>query len=510
MNSLRSIVCSLLIVSTPALCATTGIGSTDSTVSSTADETLVADSQEPGRVAPAPGALDAAFDAYIQAAIANADFSGTVLVAKDGVPVFRRSYGLASQELAVPNNNETVYDLASITKAFTALLIMMMQEEGRLNVDDLACTYLTDCPVAWQAITIRQLLNHTSGIESYSRLPEWDETLDTRVFWRGGAALMMRDKPLRFSPGEGYRYSNTGFDLLGLIVEHVSGKTLPEMYQDRILSPLGMNRSGFHTSRMIAPGAATGYYSLGSNFINRTPQSSSSAYGSSGLFSTVDDLLKWDQALYSNQLISAASYEQMIAEAKNEYGFGWEMRTWLGRRQFGHAGSGGGFSTLIARFIDDHLTVVVLSNSDEASANAAARDLAAIYFGQEYQLPSQGRKARFLDTILADGPDAAIQLYRDMKAAEPEAEAFRTDELLVTAGYDLHGVPLMDQAKRVFEFALEHFPRSAYSHDGLADIALAEGQNETAIRHFETSLAIDPTNEYAVKGLERVRALSSR
>lgn len=460
--------------------------------------------------APAPGALDAAFDAYMRAAVQNAGFSGTVLVARDGTPVFRRSYGMASHELAVPNTNETAYNLASITKPFTALLIMMMQEEGRLNVGDLACTYLTDCPETWRTITIQQLLTHTSGIESYSRLPQWDEELDTRVFWRGGAAMMMRDQPLRFSPGTGWRYSNTGFDLLGLIVERVSGKALPEMYRDRILSPLGMDRSGFHTSRLVVPGAATGYYSLGSTFINTTPQSSSSAYGASGLFGTVDDLLKWDQALYSNRLISAASYEQMIADSSNEYGFGWEMRTWLGRRQYGHAGSGGGFSNLIGRFIDDRLTVIVLSNSDEASANATARDLAAIYFGEEYRLPVEGRKAQFLDAIQADGLEAAIQLYQQMKAAEPEAEAFKTDELLVTAGYDLHGVPMMDQARRVFEFALEQFPRSAYSHDGLADIAAAEGDNATAIRHFETSLAIDPTNEYAVEGLERVRAAPPR
>ena len=462
-------------------------------------------SQEPGRAAPAPGALDAAFEAYLQASVANAGFSGTVLVARDGAPVFRRSYGLANQELAAPNTNETVYDLASITKPFTAILIMMLQEEGRLNVSDLACTWLTDCPEAWRTITIRQLLNHTSGIESYSRLPEWDEELDTRLFWRGGAAMMMRDQPLRFSPGTGWRYSNTGFDLLGLIVERVSGKTLPEMYQERILTPLGMSRTGFHASRRIVPGAATGYYSLGSTFINSTPQSSSSGYGASGLFSTVDDLLKWDQALYSNRLISAASFEQMIADASNEYGFGWEMRTWLGRRQIGHAGSGGGFSNLMGRFIDDRLTVIVLSNSDEANANATARDLAAIYLGQEYKLPVKGRKARFLDAIQADGLEAAIQLYHEMKAAEPEAEAFKTDELLLTAGYDLHGVPMMDDARRVFEFTLEQFPRSAYSHDGLADVAAAEGDYATAIRHFETSLAIDPTNEYAVKGLERLR-----
>lgn len=466
--------------------------------------------QEPGRPAPAPGALDAAFEAYLQTSVANAAFSGTVLVAKDGVPVFRRSYGMASQELAVPNADDTVYDLASITKPFTAILIMMMQEEGRLKVDDLACTYLTNCPAAWQAITIRQLLTHTSGIESYSRLPEWDEELDTRLFWRGGAARMMRDQPLRFSPGEGWRYSNTGFDLLGLIVEHVSGKTLPEMYQDRILTPLGMSRTGFHTSRLVVPGAATGYYSLGSTFINKTPQASYSSYGAGGLFSTVDDLLKWDQALYSNQLISAATYEQMIADVKNEYGFGWETRTWLGRRQFGHAGSGPGFSNLMGRFIDDRLTVIVLSNSDEANANTTARDLAAIYFGEAYKLPVQGRKSLFLDAIQAHGPEAAIQLYQEMMAAEPEAEAFKTDELLVTAGYDLHGVPLMDEARRVFEFALEQFPRSAYSHDGLADIALTEGQTEVAIRHFELSLELDPTNEYAIDGLKKIREPSGR
>lgn len=462
-------------------------------------------SQDARPAAPAPGALDAAFDAYLQTSVENAAFSGTVLVAKDGVPVFRRSYGMASQELAVPNADETVYDLASVTKPFTAILIMMMQEEGRLKVDDLACTYLTDCPAAWQAVTIRQLLTHASGIESYSRLPAWDETLDTRLFWRGGAAMMMRDQPLRFNPGEGWRYSNTGYDLLGLIIERVSGKTLPDMYQERILTPLGMSHTGFHTSRKVVPGAATGYYSLGSTFINKTPQASYSSYGASGLFSTVDDLLKWDQALYSNQLISAASYEQMIADVKNEYGFGWETRTWLGRRQFGHAGSGPGFSNLMGRFIDDRLTVIVLSNSDEANANATARDLAAIYFGEAYKLPVQGRKSRFLDAIQARGPDAAIQLYQEMKAAEPEAEVFKTDELLVTAGYDLHGVPMMDEARRIFEFTLEQFPRSPYSHDGLADIALAEGQTEVAIRHFETSLALDPTNEYAIDGLKKIR-----
>ena len=469
-----------------------------------------APSQAPGRAAPAPGVLDAAFDAYMNAAAEHAQFSGTVLVARDGVPLFRRSYGLASQELGVPNTDETTYQLQSITKPFTAILIMMLQEEGLLNVSDPACNYLTDCPAAWRTITIQQLLTHTSGLQDYSRLPDWDETLDSRTYWRAGAAAMMRDQPLLSGPGERFRYSNTGFDLLGLIIERVSGKTLPDMYRDRILAPLGMNRSGFNNSRLVVPRAATGYYSLGSAFISSTPQSPTVSYGSGGLFSTVDDLLLWDRALYANRIISPASYEQMIADAKNNYGIGWEIRTWHGRRQIGHAGSGFGFSTMVARFIDEKLTVVVLSNSDAASAGGAARDLAAIYFGESYEAPQPKPETLFLDAIVVGGVDAGLRVYREMKAAKPTDEVFQNDGLLVSAGYELHGAPSMDQARRVFEFALEQFPGSAYSHDGLADIAAAEGDNATAIRHFETSLAIDPTNEYAVKGLERVRASGPR
>jgi len=467
--------------------------------------------QEPGRTARGPDATTAAFESYMQAAVRNAQFSGTVLVAKDGVPLFQRSYGLASWAFNVPNTDDTVYQLQSITKPFTAILVMMLQEEGRLNVSDRACDYLDDCPEAWRAITIQHLLTHTSGIPNYSRLPDWDETLDARTYWRGGVVSLVRDLPLEFAPGEGYRYNNSGYNLLGQILERVSGKRLPDLYRDRILSPLGMTHTDFHTSRLVTPNLATGYYSLGSTFIESTPQSSTSAYGEAGLTSTVGDLLIWDQALYANTLISRASYEQMIAHTKNDYGFGWEMRTWSGRREIGHAGSGQGFSNIVARFIDDGLTVIVLSNSDEASGGGTARALAAIYFRESPRLPEMTPQTVVLDTIMADGVDAGIARYRSMKAAAPSSsETFRTDELLVAAGYKLYELPAMDDAREVFEFALQEFPQSAYSHDGLADIAVAEGDYATAVRHFETSLRLDPDNEYAVKGLERARAPGPR
>ncbi len=452
--------------------------------------------------------MNAAFEAYMQAAVRNAAFTGDVLVARGGVPIFRKSYGLANRSFNVPNTAETVYQLQSVTKPFTAILIMMMQEEGRLKVGDLACDYLDDCPVAWRTITIEQLLTHTAGIPNYSRLPDWDESLDSRTYWRNGVVSLVRDLPLDFSPGEGFRYSNSGYNLLGAILERVSGKRLPDLYRERILTPLGMTHTDFDTSRRVTPNLATGYYSIGSTFIESTPQSRSGSYGEAGLTSTVDDLLIWDRALRANTLISPASWEQMIAHTRNNYGYGWEMGNWFGHREIGHAGSGAGFSNMVARFVDDDLTVIVLSNSDEASGGGTARALAGIYFGVKATAPEVQPRTLFLDAIMGGGVDAGIARYREMKAAQPSSEAFTTDELLVAAGYALHELPSMDQARAVFAFALKEFPQSAYSHDGLADVAASEGDYATAISEFEASLRLDPANDYAIDGLKRVRALA--
>lgn len=469
--------------------------------------------QDPATSAPATSALavspdlSAALDAYMKAAVQNAAFSGTVLVAAHGRPVFRGSYGLANRAFDVPNDTDTVYQLASVTKPFTALLIMMLQEEGRLSVDDLACDHLADCPPAWRAVTVRQLLTHTSGIPNYTSLPDWDEALDSRTYGPGGVVALVRDRPLEFAPGQGYRYSNTGYNLLGTIIERVAGKPYPEVLRERILAPLHMDHTVFNASRRIIPHLATGYYSIGSTFIEATPQSMTGVYGEAGLSSTVDDLSTWAQAVGAGRLVSPASLAQMTDGARNNYGFGWEIRSWHGRRMVGHAGSGPGFSNMVARFPDDDLTIVVLSNSDEASGGGTARALAGLYFGEATSLPDVQPKTVILDAVMAGGAEAGIRQYQAMKAAQPSAEAFATDELLVEIGYELSGLPAMEEARRLFAFTLEQFPQSAFSHDGLADLSAAEGDFAAAIAHFETSLRLDPDNEYAREGLKRLKGL---
>lgn len=177
----------------------------------------------PSTTAPAGKALDTALDAYLAAATKNEQFSGTVLLARDGKPVFVRSYGMANYELGVPNSADTVFRLASVTKQFTALAVMQLQEQGRLKVDDPICRYLADCPAAWRPITIRELLNHTSGIPNFSSLPDWDEVLSRRDYTPAELVSLFRDLPLKFTPGEKYDYSNSGYHLLGLIIERASG-----------------------------------------------------------------------------------------------------------------------------------------------------------------------------------------------------------------------------------------------------------------------------------------------
>jgi tetratricopeptide (TPR) repeat protein len=266
-----------------------------------------------------------------------------------------------------------------------------------------------------------------------------------------------------------------------------------------------MSNTVFNSSRLVIPDQATGYYSIGSTFIESSPQSMTGVNGEAGLSSTVDDLLTWARALDAHTLISSASYRQMVDDARNNYGFGWELRTWSNRRMVGHAGSGPGFSNMVARFPDDGLTVVVLSNSDEASGSGTARALAGVFFGETPPLPTIQPKTLILDAILKDGVEAGIRRYQELKSRQPSAEAFMSDELIVEIGYELIGLPSMEAARRVFESALEMFPQSAYSHDGLADIAAAEGDVATAISQFEASLRLDPENQYAIDGLQRLR-----
>lgn len=455
--------------------------------------------------APSDAQIAAKADEYMQAAVKFDQFTGSILVARDGKPVVNKGYGMANYELGVPNTPDTVFQIASLTKQFTATAIMQLQEQGKLKVSDPICKYVDDCPAAWQPITLRHLLTHTSGIKNYSSLPGWDEDLGRRTYRRFELVNLFRNLPLEFAPGEKYKYSNSGYVLLGLAIERTSGKSYGDYLHDRIFAPLDMTHTVFDGNRDLIAGRAAGYYSRGTDFVsspyNLDP---STQFASSGIATTTRDMLAWDQALYTDKLLTQKSRDEMFTPNKDGYGYGWQTGEKLGRRKLDHSGSNNGFSSYMIRFPDDRVTVIVLSNSDRTSAGKAGTNLASIVFGIPYQLPKPQLRDMLWDTIVQKGADAGIKQYRDLRRTQPNDHDFG-DETLIDLGYDLLDSKKLAEASTIFKFNLELFPQSAYSYDGFADVAIEQGDKNKAVAYFEKSLSIDPDNEYASEGLKRLR-----
>jgi CubicO group peptidase (beta-lactamase class C family) len=443
-------------------------------------------------------------DAYMQAAVRHEQFAGSILVARDGQPLISRGYGMANYELQVPNRPETVFRIASLTKQFTAMAIMQLQEKGRLRISDSICKYLDDCPSAWQPITLRHLLTHGSGIQNVSSLPDWDEDLGLKRYRRSEFVRLFRDLPLDFAPGEKFKYSNSGYFLLGLVIERASGKSYGDYLREQIFAPLGMTHSLFDDNRRLIPGRATGYYSRGTEFVSPPFIDPTTTFAAGGITSTTGDLLLWDQALYTDKLVSRRALDEMFTANQGDYGYGWRVGEAFGHRKFDHSGSLNGFSAYILRFPDDRVTVIVLSNSDRASAGKTGTNLAAIVFGAPYTLPKQQLRDRLWDAIVQQGTEAAIGQYRELRRTQPDAHDFGEGTLL-ELGYDLADGGKLAEAVAIFELNLEMYPKSAYSYDGLADVAIERGEEDKAIAWFEKSLSLDPTNTYATEGLERLR-----
>lgn len=329
-------------------------------------------------------------DAYMQAQARVNRFSGAVLVAIDGKPLLSKGYGWANAEWQVPNTPQTRFRLGSITKQFTAAVILRLQERGKLSVQDPICTYVSPCPDAWKAITIHHLLTHTSGIPSYTGMPDYQKTMmmPRTIDQMVG---VFRDLPLEFAPGEKFKYSNSGYFLLGVIIEKVAGAKYEEALRSEVLAPLGLTDTGYDWSEPLLPRRASGYTRKDDGLVNARALDMQQPYAAGSLYSTVDDLLKWDQALYTDALLPASTRTAMFTPFKDGYAYGWTVqppeRTTSGKLQIGHGGGINGFSTMITRVPDDRVTVIVLGNVENVNAGNAARDIIAIMYGQPYQTP---------------------------------------------------------------------------------------------------------------------------
>jgi D-alanyl-D-alanine carboxypeptidase len=307
-------------------------------------------------------------------------FSGVILVAKDGKPIFRRAYGLANREWNVPVTLDTRFRLASVTKQFTAAAILQLVEQGKVSLDDPVSKYYPAAPEAWAPITIKHLLTHSSGIPSYTGIQGFfggpsrvDRTPEEII-------ALTRDKPLEFKPGEKFAYNNTGYVLLGHVIAKVSGQTYQAYMQDQIFTPQGLKDTGYDFSETIMPKRAAGYGLFGGKIGNAPYLAMSLPHAAGSLYSTADDLLTWQQALRSGKVISPASVTAMFTDQGFEYGYGQFIEKRDGKRFWNHAGGINGFVTMLALYPDDGLTIIVLSNFNSADMGRITRRLGELYF----------------------------------------------------------------------------------------------------------------------------------
>ena len=332
------------------------------------------------RPALGPAVVDSLFAPYAAAGAPGA----SVVVVRNGRVVLERTFGLADLEAATRATSATNYRLASITKQFTATAVMLLAGEGRLSYDDPVARYLPSLPVHARGVTIRHLLNHTSGIWDYEDFVPDSQTYQVKD--RDALALLARADSLYFPSGSAYRYSNTGYALLALVVEEVLGMPFARFLDARIFRPLGMRGSvAFEEGVSTVPQRAYGY-SRDSTGWRRTDQSNTSAVlGDGGVYTSVDDIVRWDRALERHTLVSAADQQLAWTPATlangrpTEYGIGWFVRREDGRLRVWHTGTTRGFRNAILRYPDERLTVVVLTNRNEGEPISIAERVAALF-----------------------------------------------------------------------------------------------------------------------------------
>ncbi|MEP7272515.1 MAG: serine hydrolase [Acidobacteriota bacterium] len=328
----------------------------------------------------------AKLDAYATAAAQQKLFTGSVLIAQKGTVLLSKGYGMANIELDVANTPQTKFRLGSITKQFTAASILLLQEQGKLSVQDPVCKFVTECPPAWQALTIHHLLSHTGGVPNFTSFPDYTKTM----MMPSPAEVTLgrfKDKPLTFTPGEKWNYSNSGYVLLGVIIEKVSGLNYGEFVRTRIFEPLKMSNSGYDRFDLITKNRASGYANDRGIWVNAPYLDMTIPHAAGSLYSTVEDLYLWDQSLYTERLLNAKSLAHMFTMVLNDYGYGWGVGTQFQRKHISHGGGINGFATFISRYPEEKVTVIVLSNFQQANAGKIARDLGAAVFGEPYEIP---------------------------------------------------------------------------------------------------------------------------
>lgn len=446
-------------------------------------------------------------------------FNGSAIVVDNGKVLYKKGVGLANMEWNIPNAPDTKFRLGSITKQFTATLILQLVEQGKIKLDGKLIDYLPDYRKDTGAkVTIHNLLSHTSGIPSYTSLPGFFANVSRNPFTVDDFIKKYTSGDLEFEPGTKFVYDNSGYFLLGAIIEKVTGKSYEQVLKENIFDPLGMKNSGYDQWKTIIGKRATGYTQTPRGYETAPYLDMSIPYAAGSLYSTVEDLYLWDQALYADKILSAKSKELMFTPNLNNYGYGFNIRkatlappTRLVVQVIQHGGGINGFNTQIVRMTNEKRLIVLLDNAEHGQyLNKMVEGLMSILYDQPYDVPKQSIATVLMNSIQEKDVASAIKEYRALKAGATPAEYDFAEGELNRLGYQLMQMKKVADAVEIFKLNVEMFPQAANAHDSLGEAYMTNGNKELAIASYKKSLELDPKNVSATVALNKLEGKEAK
>jgi CubicO group peptidase (beta-lactamase class C family) len=436
-------------------------------------------------------------------------FNGTALVAEDGKIILSKGYGLANLEWKVPNSPDTKFRIGSISKQFTASIIMQLVEEGKINLDATITEYLPDYRKdTGDKVTIHHLLTHTSGITSYTNLPNaWIDSLRNH-YDKDYFIKHFHSSDLEFEPGTKFSYNNTGYYLLAIISEKVTGKDFGKLLKEKIFEPAGMTNTGSEDDEYVIEKKASGYLKFGNQFNADRYMYMPNTMGAGHMYSTVEDLLKWDQILYTDKILSEESKEKMFTPFLSDYGYGWgiywrKLSDSDSIKNVSHSGGINGFNTNFTRFVDKNQTVILFNNTGNAPLGEMTTEIAKILNGFDFTLPKEPAVNILVNKIETNGVEETVSLFKKLFKEEKENYNF-SEQQINSLGYNYLHQDEVDLALEIFKLNMEIYPESFNTYDSYAEALMEKGENEEAVVFYKKSIEMNPGNQNGINMLKRL------
>jgi len=448
-------------------------------------------------------------------------FNGSVLVAEKGKLLYKNTFGFSNFESYEKMKSTTPSCIGSVTKQFTAMAIMILKEQNKLSYGDKLAGYFPEIPGA-NKITIRHLLNHTSGTIRYVSLPEMitNGRIRTGLKNQDVYEILLKKDSLIFEPGEKYAYTNCGYILLAMIVESVSGKSFSKFMKQYVFDPLEMKHSFVNNeSNFEKQNKAIGYDQFG-----EIHDYNVFVEGAGGIYSTVEDLYKWDRSLYTEQLVSKKTLKEaftpgvlnngkssrILSDSTWGYGFGWLLRKTDSENIIWHDGGFNGFSAVFYRELNQNQCIVILSNKGSSGLSAPVypvqKRILNILNEESYDLPKIPVSLKLKELIDNTDLDSAICQYHKMKKI-PSSNYDFSEGQLNRLGYYYLGKSKNEFAIELFKLNIKMFPEYANGYDSLGEGYMKNGQTELAIKNYNKSLELDPGNDNARRMLKKLMQL---